>query len=170
MIQGHRRSYTSSTRRLNKPIGWTSFASCTGICVTPAWQQAHLSIGYNAQCKSPTIIRRQHPEYLAINAQLAQITLRLLHQVFKHFFLLAKRGATPAQLPSVCCRASRDQAAALCMLIAGLKHKDRETRLWPQRQETHPRAAERLGGSSSYVPFAARAIALASLDCRRHAS
>jgi hypothetical protein len=114
MIQGHRRSHTSCTRRLNKPIGWASFASCTGICVTPAWQQAHLSIGYNAQCKSPTIIRRQHPEYLAINAQLAQIMLRLLHQVFEHFFLLAKRGATPAQLPSVCCRASRDQAPLRC--------------------------------------------------------
>jgi hypothetical protein len=28
---------------------------------------AHLSIGYNAQCKSPTIIRRQHPEYLAVS-------------------------------------------------------------------------------------------------------
>jgi putative transposase len=60
-----------------------------------AWQRARLSIGYNAQCESLTIIRRAHPEYLALNAQSAQVTLKRLDEAFKHFFRRAKQGDTP---------------------------------------------------------------------------
>lgn len=36
------------------------------------------SIGFSDQCKSLTRIRRECPEYLAVNAQSAQVTLKRL--------------------------------------------------------------------------------------------
>ena len=60
-----------------------------------AWQKARQSIGFAAQCKSLTIIRRENPEYLAVNAQSAQVTLKRLDEAFRHFFRRAKKGETP---------------------------------------------------------------------------
>ena len=41
---------------------------------------------FAAQCKSLTEIRAAHPEYLAINAQSAQVTLKRLALAFDAFF------------------------------------------------------------------------------------
>lgn len=60
-----------------------------------AWRKLKKSISYYDQNKSLTIIRRNNPEYLAVNAQSTQLTLKRLDNNFKSFFLRVKRGKTP---------------------------------------------------------------------------
>lgn len=60
-----------------------------------AWRLAKTSIGFSAQCKSVTQIRRDDPAYLAINAQSLQVTLKRLDLAFGHFFRRVKAGEAP---------------------------------------------------------------------------
>ena len=60
-----------------------------------AYRKASISISYADQCKSLTLIRQQNPEYLAVNAQSAQVTLKRLDLAFGAFFRRCKEGETP---------------------------------------------------------------------------
>ena len=57
-----------------------------------AYQKAGKSIGFAAQCRSLTEIRAEHPEYRALNAQSAQVTLKRLALAFAAFFRRLKEG------------------------------------------------------------------------------
>jgi putative transposase len=57
-----------------------------------AYRLAGKSIGFAAQCKSLTEIRADHPEYRALNAQSAQVTLKRLDLAFAAFFRRVKEG------------------------------------------------------------------------------
>lgn len=57
-----------------------------------AYRKTGTSIGFSAQCKSLTQIRRECPEYLAVNAQSAQVTLKRLDNAFASFFRRVKDG------------------------------------------------------------------------------
>ena len=60
-----------------------------------AYAKKRISISFADQCKSLTLIRHAHREYLAVNAQSAQVTLKRLDQAFKHFFRRVKQGDNP---------------------------------------------------------------------------
>lgn len=60
-----------------------------------AWEKSRVSIGYAAQCKSVTLIRREHPEYAGVNAQSLQVTLKRLDLAFAAFFRRVKAGEEP---------------------------------------------------------------------------
>lgn len=60
-----------------------------------AWEKSRVSIGYAAQCKSVTLIRREHPEYVGVNAQSLQVTLKRLDLAFAAFFRRVKAGEEP---------------------------------------------------------------------------
>jgi putative transposase len=60
-----------------------------------AWRLAKTSIGFAAQCKSITVIRREDTAYLALNAQSLQVTLKRLDLAFGHVFRRMKAGETP---------------------------------------------------------------------------
>lgn len=60
-----------------------------------AWRKAGLSISFQDQCKSLTVLRRQDPDYLSVNAQSAQVTLKRLDRAFKSFFRRVAAGQTP---------------------------------------------------------------------------
>src|SRR3954463_7559922 len=60
-----------------------------------AWRLGRVSIGFAAQCKSLTQIRRDDPAYLGLNAQSLQVTLKRLDLAFGHFFRRVKAGETP---------------------------------------------------------------------------
>lgn len=60
-----------------------------------AWRLAKTSIGFAAQCKSVTVIRREDTAYLGLNAQSLQVTLKRLDLAFGHFFRRVKAGETP---------------------------------------------------------------------------
>ena len=60
-----------------------------------AYRLAGKSIGFTAQCKSLTAIRAEHPEYLAVNAQSAQVTLKRLDLAFAAFFRRVEEGEEP---------------------------------------------------------------------------
>jgi len=60
-----------------------------------AYRKSGLSISFADQCKSLSVIRRECPEYLAINAQSAQVTLKRLDRAFQAFFRRVKAGQTP---------------------------------------------------------------------------
>jgi putative transposase len=60
-----------------------------------AFRKAGKSISFAEQCKSLTLIRQQNPEYLAINAQSAQVTLKRLDKAFAAFFRRIRHGQTP---------------------------------------------------------------------------
>ena len=60
-----------------------------------AWRKARVSISYADQCKSLTAIRQQDPDFLAVNAQSAQVTLKRLDKAFSAFFRRCKAGDTP---------------------------------------------------------------------------
>lgn len=60
-----------------------------------AWRLSKTSIGFAAQCKSVTQIRRDDPVYLGLNAQSLQVTLKRLDLAFGHFFRRVKAGETP---------------------------------------------------------------------------
>ncbi len=51
-----------------------------------AWRLAETSIGYAAQCKSLTQIRRDDPAYLGLKAQSLQATLKRLGLALLPFF------------------------------------------------------------------------------------
>ena len=51
-----------------------------------AYKQEKKSISYIDQTQSITIIRAEHPEYEAINAQSLQVTAKRLDLAFEHFF------------------------------------------------------------------------------------
>ncbi|WP_431857272.1 RNA-guided endonuclease InsQ/TnpB family protein [Azospirillum sp.] len=60
-----------------------------------AYRKAGLSLSFADQCKSLTQIRHEHLEYLALNAQSAQVTLKRLDKAFAAFFRRVKAGQTP---------------------------------------------------------------------------
>lgn len=60
-----------------------------------AYRKASKSISFADQCKSLTEIRAAHPEYLSLNAQSAQVTLKRLDLAFKAFFRRCAEGDTP---------------------------------------------------------------------------
>ena len=64
-----------------------------------AYRLAGKSIGFAAQCKSLTEIRADHPEYRALNAQSAQVTLKRLDLAFAAFFRRVKEGAKEPGFP-----------------------------------------------------------------------
>lgn len=55
-----------------------------------ASRKAGLSINFQDQCKSMTQIRQENPEYLTLNAQSLQVTLKRLHLALQHFFQRVK--------------------------------------------------------------------------------
>ncbi len=57
-----------------------------------AYRKTGASIGFSDQCRSLTRIRRECPEYLAVNAQSAQVTLKRLDKAFAAFFWRVKEG------------------------------------------------------------------------------
>lgn len=60
-----------------------------------AYRKTGVSISFADQCKSLTVIRSECPEYLALNAQSAQGTLKRLDKAFATFFRRVKAGQTP---------------------------------------------------------------------------
>ena len=60
-----------------------------------AWRLARKSVGYAEQCRSLTRVRRENPEYLGVNAQSLQVTLKRLDLAFRAFFRRVKAGGTP---------------------------------------------------------------------------
>lgn len=64
-----------------------------------AYRLAGKSIGFAAQCKSLTEIRADHPEYRALNAQSAQVTLKRLDLAFAAFFRRVKAGEKEPGFP-----------------------------------------------------------------------
>jgi putative transposase len=60
-----------------------------------AYRKARKSISFADQCASLTVIRRECPEYLAVNAQSAQVTLKRLDRAFQAFFRRVKAGEAP---------------------------------------------------------------------------
>jgi putative transposase len=64
-----------------------------------AYQKAGKSIGFAAQCRSLTAIRAEHPEYRALNAQSAQVTLKRLALAFSAFFRRVKEGEKEPGFP-----------------------------------------------------------------------
>ena len=65
-----------------------------------AWRLARKSVGYAEQCRSLTRVRRENPEYLGVNAQSLQVTLKRLDLAFQAFFRRVKAGED-AGLPEV---------------------------------------------------------------------
>src|SRR3954454_23720315 len=55
-----------------------------------AWRRARRSVGYAEQCRSLTQVRRENPEYLGVNAQSLQVTLKRLDLAFAAFFRRVK--------------------------------------------------------------------------------
>jgi putative transposase len=64
-----------------------------------AWRLAKTPIGFGAQCQSVTVIRREDPAYLALNAQSLQVTLKRLDLAFAAFFRRVKEGAQEPGFP-----------------------------------------------------------------------
>lgn len=63
-----------------------------------AWQKNKLSISYEDQCKSLTIIRKDNElkaQWATVNCSSQQITLYRLKKAFSSFFKRLKRGETP---------------------------------------------------------------------------
>ena len=60
-----------------------------------AYRKAKISISYLDQAKSLTEIRKDDPDWRAINAQSAQVTLKRLDLAFQNFFRRVKQGKTP---------------------------------------------------------------------------
>ena len=60
-----------------------------------AWRLSKKSISYADQCKSVTQIRRDDIEYLGLNAQSLQVTLKRLDHAFGHFFDRVAIGQKP---------------------------------------------------------------------------
>jgi len=60
-----------------------------------AWRKAGDSIGFAAQCRSITQVRREDPAYAGVNAQSLQVTLKRLDDAFRHFFRRVKAGEAP---------------------------------------------------------------------------
>ena len=60
-----------------------------------AWRLARKSVGYAEQCRSLTQVRRENPEYLGVNAQSLQVTLKRLDLAFAAFFRRVKASETP---------------------------------------------------------------------------
>lgn len=61
-----------------------------------AWTKAKLSISYEDQCKSLTVLRNDLPEWAsAANCSSQQMTLRRLKKAFDAFFRRVKAGQTP---------------------------------------------------------------------------
>jgi hypothetical protein len=79
---------------------------------------------FSDQCKSLMRIRRECPEYLAVNAQSAQVTLRRLDKAFAAFFRHVKDGdeepGFPASSPGIAfpASASRRMATASSSFLA----------------------------------------------------
>jgi putative transposase len=64
-----------------------------------AYRRAGKTIGFAAQCKSLTEIRADNPEYRALNAQSAQVTLKRLDLAFAAFFRRVKEGEQEPGFP-----------------------------------------------------------------------
>ena len=64
-----------------------------------AYRLAGRSIGYAEQCRSLTRVRRENPEYLGLNAQSLQVTLRRLDEAFAHFFRRVRAGEDKPGFP-----------------------------------------------------------------------
>lgn len=60
-----------------------------------AWTRCKVSVRFADQCKALTEIRGIHPEYQALNAQSAQVTLKRLDLAFQSFFRRVKAGDAP---------------------------------------------------------------------------
>lgn len=60
-----------------------------------AYRKAGISIGYADQCAALTEIRRDHPNYAAVNCSSQQRTLRRLNLAFQAFFRRVKARDTP---------------------------------------------------------------------------
>src|SRR4051812_8645866 len=60
-----------------------------------AWRLARKSVGYAEQCRSLTQVRREDPEYLGVNAQSLQVSLKRLDLAFQAFFMRVKAGEEP---------------------------------------------------------------------------
>ncbi len=57
-----------------------------------AYKHDKTSIGFKDQCKELTELRKQFPEYDALNAQSEQVTLKRLDRAYQNFFERMKKG------------------------------------------------------------------------------
>jgi putative transposase len=60
-----------------------------------AWRVQRHSVTFAEQCRDNTVLRRECPEFSALNAQSAQVTLKRLDHGFQAFFRRVKTGQTP---------------------------------------------------------------------------
>lgn len=60
-----------------------------------AWQRQRHTINFTDQCKSWTIIRGEHEEFRAINAQSGQVTLKRLDLAYRAFYRRVKADKKP---------------------------------------------------------------------------
>ena len=64
-----------------------------------AYKKQKKSLSFAYQCKELTDLRKEFPEYRALNAQSCQVTLKRLDLAFQHFFRRIKEGQTQAGFP-----------------------------------------------------------------------
>jgi len=64
-----------------------------------AYRRQRASVGYAEQCRDLTALRAADPEYAALNAQSAQVTLKRVDLAFKAFFRRAQAGNGKAGSP-----------------------------------------------------------------------
>lgn len=60
-----------------------------------AWRNGRHSVSFADQCKSLTQVRRDDPDYRALNAQSLQVTLKRLDKAMAAFFRRVKQGQAP---------------------------------------------------------------------------
>lgn len=64
-----------------------------------AYRRQRVSVGYVEQCRELTALRAEDPEYAALNAQSAQVTLKRVDLAFKAFFRRAQARNGTAGYP-----------------------------------------------------------------------
>jgi putative transposase len=64
-----------------------------------AYRRQRASVGYAEQCRDLTALRAADPDYAALNAQSAQVTLKRVDLAFKAFFRRAQAGNGNAGYP-----------------------------------------------------------------------
>ncbi|HTP29690.1 MAG TPA: transposase, partial [Anaeromyxobacteraceae bacterium] len=60
-----------------------------------AWSRQRVSVGFAAQCRELTALRREDETFAAMNAKSAQVTLKRLDLAFQAFFRRVRKGNAP---------------------------------------------------------------------------
>src|ERR671931_915933 len=64
-----------------------------------AYRRQRVSVGYAEQCRDLTALRASDPDYTALNAQSAQVTLKRVSLAFDAFFRRVREHADKAGYP-----------------------------------------------------------------------